>query len=46
MPPYPSRVWVREAMLIAGYAAAHLAVREGLPFPFATQEAPARLVEG
>lgn len=33
-------------MLLAGYAAAHLAVREGLPFPFATQEAPARRVEG
>lgn len=46
LPPYPSRVWVREAMLLAGYAAAHLAVREGLPFPFATQEAPARRVEG
>ncbi len=39
LPPYESRVWVREAMLLAGYAAAHLALREGLPFPFATQEA-------
>ncbi|GAA6734197.1 RNB domain-containing ribonuclease [Thermus oshimai] len=46
LPPYESRIWVREAMLLAGYAAAHLALREGLPFPFATQEAPARRVEG
>ncbi|WP_337845802.1 RNB domain-containing ribonuclease [Thermus sp.] len=46
LPPYPSRVWVREAMLLAGYAAAHLALREGLPFPFATQEAPTKRVEG
>uniref|UniRef100_A0A7C2GGX6 RNB domain-containing ribonuclease n=1 Tax=Thermus islandicus TaxID=540988 RepID=A0A7C2GGX6_9DEIN len=46
LPPYASRIWVREAMLLAGYAAAHLALREGLPFPFATQEAPSRRVEG
>jgi exoribonuclease-2 len=46
LPPYESRVWVREAMLLAGYAAAHLALREGLPFPFATQEAPSHRVEG
>jgi exoribonuclease-2 len=46
LPPYESRVWVREAMLLAGYAAAHLALREGLPFPFATQEAPSHWVEG
>ncbi|WP_018111411.1 RNB domain-containing ribonuclease [Thermus igniterrae] len=46
LPPYESRLWVREAMLLAGYAAAHLALREGLPFPFATQEAPSRRVEG
>ncbi|GIW31757.1 MAG: hypothetical protein KatS3mg071_1931 [Meiothermus sp.] len=46
LPPYESRIWVREAMLLAGYAAAHLALREGLPFPFATQEAPIRRVEG
>ena len=46
LPPYESRVWVREAMLLAGYAAAHLALREGLPFPFATQEAPTHRVEG
>lgn len=46
LPPYPSRRWVREAMLLAGYAAAHLALREGLPFPFATQEAPIRRVQG
>ncbi|ADH65179.1 hypothetical protein Mesil_3367 (plasmid) [Allomeiothermus silvanus DSM 9946] len=46
LPPYPSRHWVREAMLLAGYAAAHLALREGLPFPFATQEAPSRRVQG
>jgi exoribonuclease-2 len=44
--PYESRVWVREAMLLAGYAAAHLALKEGLPFPFATQEAPSHRVEG
>ncbi|MCX7740892.1 MAG: RNB domain-containing ribonuclease [Meiothermus sp.] len=44
--PYESRIWVREAMLLAGYAAAHLALREGLPFPYATQEAPSRRVEG
>jgi exoribonuclease-2 len=46
LPLYESRVWVREAMLLAGYAAAHLALREGLPFPFATQEAPSHRVEG
>ena len=46
LPPYESRVWVREAMLLAGYAAAHLALREGLPFPFATQEAPSHRAEG
>ncbi|WP_156860460.1 RNB domain-containing ribonuclease [Thermus islandicus] len=46
LPPYASRIWVREAMLLAGYAAAHLALREGLPIPFATQEAPGRRVEG
>ncbi|WP_117237207.1 RNB domain-containing ribonuclease [Thermus sediminis] len=46
LPPYASRVWVREAMLLAGYAAAHLALREGLPFPFATQEAPSHRAEG
>jgi exoribonuclease-2 len=46
LPPYESRVWVREAMLLAGYAAAHLALKEGLPFPFATQEAPSHRVEG
>ncbi|AEV16681.1 Ribonuclease II [Thermus sp. CCB_US3_UF1] len=46
LPPYESRLWVREAMLLAGYAAAHLALREGLPFPFATQEAPSRRMEG
>jgi exoribonuclease II len=46
LPPYESRVWVREAMLLAGYAAAHLALRQGLPFPFATQEAPSHRVEG
>jgi exoribonuclease-2 len=46
LPPYESRVWVREAMLLAGYAAAHLALREGLPFPFATQEVPSHRVEG
>jgi exoribonuclease II len=46
LPPYESRVWVREAMLLAGHAAAHLALREGLPFPFATQEAPSHRVEG
>jgi exoribonuclease-2 len=46
LPPYESRLWVREAMLLAGYAAAHLALREGLPFPFATQEAPSHRVEG
>ncbi len=44
--PHESRIWVREAMLLAGYAAAHLALREGLPFPYATQEAPSRRVEG
>lgn len=43
---YESRIWVQEAMHLAGYAAAHLAYREGLPFPFATQEAPSRRVEG
>lgn len=43
---YESRIWVQEAMHLAGYAAAHLAFREGLPFPFATQEAPSRRVEG
>ncbi|MFN4071273.1 MAG: RNB domain-containing ribonuclease, partial [Thermus caldifontis] len=43
---YESRIWVQEAMHLAGYAAAHLAYREGLPFPFATQEAPSKRVEG
>ncbi len=42
LPPYESRIWVREAMLLAGYAAAHFALERGLPFPFATQEAPTR----
>ncbi|KHG66269.1 exoribonuclease II [Thermus sp. 2.9] len=46
LPPHESRIWVREAMLLAGYAAAHLAFREGLSFPYATQEAPSRRVEG
>lgn len=45
LPPYPSRVWVREAMLLAGYAAAQLALQADLPFPFATQEAPSFQVE-
>lgn len=40
LPPYESRVWVREAMLLAGYAAAHFALEHALPVPFATQEAP------
>ncbi|WP_298629619.1 RNB domain-containing ribonuclease [uncultured Thermus sp.] len=43
---YESRIWVQEAMHLAGYAAAHLAYREGLPFPYATQEAPSKRVEG
>ncbi|MER3451685.1 MAG: exoribonuclease II, partial [Thermus sp.] len=40
LPPYESRFWVREAMLLAGYAAAHFALENALPIPFATQEAP------
>ncbi|MGQ9510435.1 MAG: ribonuclease catalytic domain-containing protein [Thermaceae bacterium] len=40
LPPYESRIWVREAMLLAGYAAAHFALENALPIPFATQEAP------
>nr|WP_279232271.1 RNB domain-containing ribonuclease [Thermus albus] len=43
---YESRIWVQEAMHLAGYAAAHLAYRAGLPFPYATQEAPSKRVEG
>lgn len=39
LPPYESRIWVREAMLLAGYAAAHFALENGLPIPFATQGA-------
>lgn len=39
LPPYESRIWVREAMLLAGYAAAHFALENDLPIPFATQGA-------
>lgn len=35
-----SRMIVREAMLMVGEAAAQFALREGLPFPFATQQGP------
>ncbi len=35
-----SRGMVREAMLMAGEAAAQFALQEKLPFPFATQEGP------
>ncbi|HSQ27309.1 MAG TPA: RNB domain-containing ribonuclease [Anaerolineales bacterium] len=35
-----SRAVVREAMLMAGEAAAQFALREGLPFPYATQKGP------
>lgn len=44
-----SRAMVREAMLMAGEAAARLAVAEALPFPFTTQEVgeiPPDLPEG
>ena len=36
-----SRDLVREAMLMTGEAAARFAIEKGIPFPFATQEAPA-----
>ena len=35
-----SRAIVREAMLLAGEAAARFAIQNRLPFPYATQEAP------
>lgn len=38
--PLRSRDLVREAMLAAGEAVARFAAREGLPFPFTTQDAP------
>ncbi len=37
---FPSRDLVREAMLMAGEAAAQFALQNQIPFPFATQEAP------
>jgi exoribonuclease-2 len=39
---YRSRDLVREAMLMAGEAAARFAIENQLPFPFATQEGPAK----
>ncbi len=45
LPPYESRVWVREAMLLAGQAAAGFALEHRIPFPFATQEAPEASLE-
>ncbi|MCB0209833.1 MAG: RNB domain-containing ribonuclease [Anaerolineae bacterium] len=38
--PLRSRDLVREAMLAAGEAVARFAARQGIPFPFTTQEAP------
>ncbi|MEM7347543.1 MAG: RNB domain-containing ribonuclease [Chloroflexota bacterium] len=38
LPPLQSRDLVREAMLMAGEAAARFALREGIAFPFSTQE--------
>ena len=35
-----SRSLVREAMILAGEAAARFAIEQGLPFPYATQPAP------
>jgi exoribonuclease-2 len=39
LPPLNSRVLVREAMFMAGEAAARFALEEGIPFPFTTQGA-------
>lgn len=41
LPRLQSRKLVAEAMLMAGEAAARFALAQGLPFPFATQEAAA-----
>jgi exoribonuclease-2 len=38
LPMLRSRMLVREAMLLAGEAAAHFAVRRGIPFPYAVQD--------
>ena len=38
--PLRSRALVREAMLMTGEAVARFALEEGIPFPFATQDAP------
>ncbi|MCB0164324.1 MAG: RNB domain-containing ribonuclease [Anaerolineae bacterium] len=40
LPPLRSRDLVREAMLAAGEAVAGFAARQGIPFPFTTQDAP------
>jgi len=40
LPALRSRMLVTEAMLMAGEAAARFAIRENLPFPFATQPSP------
>ncbi|MGD2143034.1 MAG: RNB domain-containing ribonuclease [Anaerolineae bacterium] len=40
LPPLRSRTLVREAMLIAGEAVARLALDEGIPLPYTTQEPP------
>lgn len=41
LPPLKSRDLVREAMLLAGEAAARFARERDIPFPFTTQEPPA-----
>ncbi|MCB0172595.1 MAG: RNB domain-containing ribonuclease [Anaerolineae bacterium] len=40
LPSLRSRDLVREAMLAAGEAVARFAARQGIPFPFTTQDAP------
>jgi exoribonuclease-2 len=40
LPPLRSRALVREAMLMAGEAAARFALDEGIPLPYTTQDPP------
>ena len=40
LPPLASRILVREAMLMAGQAAAHYAIEHEIPMPFTVQQPP------
>lgn len=46
LPPLRSRVVVQEAMMLAGWAAATSATREGVALPFAAQDPPLTRVNG